>query len=108
MLDRIVKRDGPIEMSPAFRNVSGHQQGETRHAMPDHERDRRSLFLGECKELRCKLAHLVAVDCHAGGDPDAERTENNSSGSSSGSPSASACSISRRARSSAALVSGAA
>jgi hypothetical protein len=36
------------------------------------------------------------------------RTENNSRGSSGGSPSASACSISKRARSAAALVSGAA
>ena len=30
--------------------------------MPDHERDRRSLLLGERQELRRKLAHNVAVE----------------------------------------------
>ena len=30
--------------------------------MPDHERDCRSLLLGERQELRCKLEHHVAVE----------------------------------------------
>ena len=40
-------------------------------AMPNHERDRRSLLLGERQELRRKLAHNVAVERHIVRDPEA-------------------------------------
>ena len=77
--------------------------------MPDHERGGCSLLLCERKKLRRKIAHHVAVERHIVRGPKTPyRTENSSSGSSGGSPSASACSISKRARSTAALVSGAA
>ena len=39
--------------------------------MPDHERDGRSLLLGERQELRRKLAHHVAVERHGVRDPEA-------------------------------------
>ena len=38
--------------------------------MPDHERDRRPLLLGERQKLRRKLAHDVAVECHKVRDPE--------------------------------------
>ena len=71
MLGRIVKRDRLIEMRPALRDVSRHQQGDTHQAMPDHERDCRPLLLGERQELRRKLAHLVAIERHIVRDPEA-------------------------------------
>ena len=39
--------------------------------MPDHERDRRSLLFRERQELRRKLTHDVAVECHVVRDPEA-------------------------------------
>ncbi len=39
--------------------------------MPDHERDRRSLLLGERQELRRKLAQRVAIERHIVRDPEA-------------------------------------
>ena len=57
MLGRIVKRDRLIEVRSAFRDVSRTQQRHAHEAMPDHERARRSLLLGERQELRRKLAH---------------------------------------------------
>ena len=71
MLGGIVKRDRLIEMRPAFRDVPRTQQGNTHEAMPDHERDRRSLLLGKRQELRRKLAHHVAVERHVVRDPEA-------------------------------------
>ena len=71
MLGRIVKRERAIEMLSAFRDVSREQQGNAHEAMPDHERDRRPLLLGERQELRCELAQSVAVECHKVRDPKA-------------------------------------
>ena len=47
MLGRIVKCERLIEVRSAFCDVSRTQQGHAHHAMSDHERDRRPLFLGE-------------------------------------------------------------
>ena len=71
MLGRIVKRDRLIEVRSAFRDVPRKQQGKTHKAMPDHERNRRSLLLGERQELRRKLAHHVAVERDKVRDPEA-------------------------------------
>ena len=71
MLGRIVKRERLIEVRSSFRDVSRTQQGNTHEAMPDHERDRRPLLLGERQELRRKLAHSVAVERHIVRDPEA-------------------------------------
>ena len=62
MLGRIIKRDRVIEMRPSFCDVSRGQQGSAHDAMPDHERDGCSLFLGERQELRRKLAQHVAIE----------------------------------------------
>ena len=62
MLGRIVKRDRSIEMRPPFRDVARVQQGNTHDAMPNHERDRRSLLLGKRQELRRKLAHTSPLN----------------------------------------------
>ena len=77
--------------------------------MPDHERPRRPLLICEGQELDSKLTHHVAVERYKASRPTSRKERsNNNSGSSGGSPSASACSISKRALSTAALVSGAA
>ena len=47
----------PIEMRPPLRDVSRTSKDTAHEAMPDHERDRRSLLLGERQELRRKIAH---------------------------------------------------
>ena len=39
--------------------------------MSDHERHCRPLLLGERQELRRKLAHHIAIECHIVRDPDA-------------------------------------
>ena len=39
--------------------------------MPDHERDGRPLLLRERQELRRKVAHSVAIECHIACDPKA-------------------------------------
>ena len=67
------------------------------------------LFLGKSQKLRREIAQSSPLKASIVRDPEARRgPKTSSSGSSGGSPSASACSISRRARSAAALVSGAA
>ena len=43
----------------------------THQAMPDHQRNRRGLFLRERQELRRKLAHHVAVECDVVRHPEA-------------------------------------
>ena len=40
-------------------------------AMPDHERDCRSLLLGERQKLRRKIATDIPIECHKARDPDA-------------------------------------
>jgi hypothetical protein len=95
-------------MRSRFGDSTGDQEGSTHEAMPDHERDGRPLLLGERQELRRKAAHGIAVERYIIRDPKTVENRKQSSGSSSGSPSASACSISKRARSAAAFVSGAA
>ena len=52
-------------MSPVYSKADAHD------AMPDHQRDRRALLLGERQELRRKLAHDVAVERHVVRDPEA-------------------------------------
>jgi hypothetical protein len=71
MLGRIVKRDRPIEMRPALRDIPSRRQGHAHGVMPDHERDFRPLLLGEPQELRRKIAHHVAVERYKVRDPEA-------------------------------------
>src|SRR5215472_5202538 len=59
-------------MCSALRNGPRTQQGSTGKAMPCNERPCRPLLLGECQELRRKLAHYVAVERHVVRDPKAE------------------------------------
>ena len=54
--------------------------------MPNHERDCRSLLLGERQELRRNFAQSVAIKRHKFAIQKPYRTENNNSGSSGGSP----------------------
>ena len=76
---------------------------------PIMQRDCCSLLLGERQELRRKSQHSVAIKCHKVRDPEAvEDREQQQRVFGRLSASASACSISRCARSTAALVSGAA
>src|SRR4029078_10675828 len=76
--------------------------------MPHHCWDCRPLPLRQLQELRCEIAHSVAIERHIVSYPEGIKNQNNSKGSSEGSPSASACSISERACVAAALVSAAA
>ena len=38
--------------------------------MPNHERDCRPLLLRERQELRRKIAHSIAIECHKVRDPE--------------------------------------
>jgi len=49
-------------MNSALREIARNQQGNPRDAMPYHEWDSRASLLGECKELRRKLAHKIAIE----------------------------------------------
>jgi hypothetical protein len=71
MLDGIVARNSLIEVCSAFRQSSRTQQGSAHEAMPNHERDRRPLLLGEGEELRGKIARDVAFERHGVRDPEA-------------------------------------
>jgi hypothetical protein len=51
-------------MRSPFRKVSHMQQRHAHDAMPNHERNRLSLFRGERQKLRCKLARGTAIECH--------------------------------------------
>ena len=62
MFHRIVKRKHPICVNDAFREVSPEHQGSTHGAMPEHERNLPSLFLGKRQELRGALARCIAVE----------------------------------------------
>jgi len=108
MLGRIVKRDCPIVVHTALRDVSRIKQGIAHVAMPDHKRNRGVLFLRKREEIGREIETDIAIECQSVRGPEAVEDKNDSSGSSEGSLSASACSISRRACSTAALVSGAA
>jgi hypothetical protein len=50
-------------MRSPFRDIPGMQQGKAYEAMPDHERDCRTLLLGERQELHRKLANNVTFEC---------------------------------------------
>ena len=76
--------------------------------MSDYEWERRPLLLSEREELRRKGAHHVAVERHIVRSPEPVEDREKQQRVFQGSPSASVCSISKRARSAAALVSGAA
>src|ERR1700730_11330301 len=108
MLGRIVKRDPAIEMRTGFRDVAREQQGRAHEALGDHDRDRVPLLLGERQEMGREIATNSAIEPDNFATQMPYRTENNNSGSSGRSPRASACSIMTRARSAAALGSGAA
>ena len=58
-------------MRPAFRDVSRSHQGSAHEAMANHERDCRSLLLGERQELRCEVAQNVTIKRHIVPDPEA-------------------------------------
>src|SRR5580704_13920128 len=69
MLSRIVKTNRSIEVCPTFRDISHKEQGAAHEAMPDHERNRVSLFLGARQELRREIETDVAVECYFVSDP---------------------------------------
>jgi hypothetical protein len=71
MLGSIIKRHRAVEMCSAFCDTTRRCQGYTHEAMPHHEWDRSSLFLGKRHELRRKLAHHLAVERHVVRDPEA-------------------------------------
>jgi hypothetical protein len=71
MLDSIVARDSLIELRSAFRQNARTQQGSAHEAMPNHERDRRPLLLGEGEELLGKIARDIAIEHHRVRDPKA-------------------------------------
>ena len=52
--------------------------------MPDHKRDCRPLLLGQCEELRRKLAHHVAVERRVVRDPEAVKTSGGDGSSTTG------------------------
>jgi hypothetical protein len=62
MFDRIVKRERLIFVYDGFREVSCEHQGNTHGAMPEHEPDLPSLFLGKRQDLRGALARYIAVE----------------------------------------------
>ena len=62
MFDRIVKRKRLVFVYDGFREVSREHQGHAHGAMPAHERDLPSLFLGKRQNLRGALAHYIAVE----------------------------------------------
>src|SRR3984893_936979 len=62
MFDRIVKRKRLIFVYDGFREVSREHQGRAHGAMPEHERDLPSLFLGKRQDLRGTLARYIAVE----------------------------------------------
>jgi hypothetical protein len=60
-----------IEVHPGLRGLPRHQQGIAHKAMPNHQGSCCSLFLGQREELRCELAHHIAVERDIIGDPEA-------------------------------------
>ena len=76
--------------------------------MPDHERDGRPLLLGKGQELRRKIAKSVAIKCNIVRGPEAVEDREQHQRVFRRFSERFSCSISRRARSTAALVSGAA
>ena len=62
MLGAIIERKRTVKMRSTFSKVSCEQQRDAHHAMPDHQRDCRPLFLGERKELRCVVATHITVE----------------------------------------------
>ena len=71
MLGMIAKRDSSIEMRSSFRDVARKHQRRAHEAMPDRERERRSLFLRKRQAMRGKLAQHVAIERHIVRDPEA-------------------------------------
>ena len=71
MLIGVVERNRPIEMRSAFGDVACVQQGIAHDTMPNHERSRRALLLGECQKLRREFAHYDAVESHIVRQPNA-------------------------------------
>src|SRR5450631_3812650 len=106
MRGRIVKLDPAIEMRAPFRDVAREDQRTAQEAMPNHPQSRCGPPFGECGKLRPELTNGSPVECKTIRIQKLYTTENNSNGSSGGSPRASAFSMSKCARSAAALVSG--
>jgi hypothetical protein len=108
MLGGIIEGHRPLEICLPVYDVARVKQGQAHDAMRHHEWPRRPLLVCESQELDSKLTHHVAVKRYKIRDPKAVKNEKSNTGSSGSSPIASAGSISSRARSTAALVSGAA
>ena len=108
MLGRIVKRNRLIEMRSPFRDIPGIQQESAHEAMPDHERKQRFLLLRERQEVRRKVANYVAIERHESCDAETIENRKHQQRVFGRFARASACSINRRASSTAAFVSGAA
>ena len=70
MLGRSVKCNCLIEMRSACPDISRTQQGNAHDAVCYQERSGRSLLLGERQELPRKLAHHVAVERYVVRQPD--------------------------------------
>ena len=78
MFRRIVEPNRHIAVCTAFPYLPRIQQGPAHDAMPYHERNRRSLLLSECQELRCEITADVAIERVMVGDPEAiENREQN-------------------------------
>src|SRR5262249_9633577 len=71
MLGRIIKCDRTVEMRSPFCKGARMQHGP-HHAMPDHERNRRHLLLGQRQKLARQLAQRVAVERNEARGPEAE------------------------------------
>jgi hypothetical protein len=69
VLRKIVYRDRLIKLLATLRDGPRQQQGNAHDAMSDHERDRCSLLVGECEELRRKIAYDVTIERSAVSDP---------------------------------------
>ena len=71
MLGRVIKRDCSIEVIAALDQIAGKQQRNSHYAVPDYERECRSLFFGERQELRRKVSHGIPIERPSVRDPDA-------------------------------------
>jgi hypothetical protein len=71
MLGRIVKRDCPIVVHTALRDVTRIKQGSAHVAMPDHERSRGALFLRKREEMGREIETDIAVECQSVRGPEA-------------------------------------
>src|SRR5262249_15255345 len=63
VLGRIIESYSPIEVCPTLHCLSRIEECGAHHAMADHERDDRSLFLCKRQAVSSKIAGHVAIEC---------------------------------------------